>query len=274
MNQTMATQWIALSERVYRTLLILYPADYRREYGALMLQIFRDVSLDKYHRQGIAGIMLWWYKTLLDLTFTAIEQRRKVKYPMSKSTFVQLTGILLIVGGACGAIAAFSQFQPDDHNTYYGIYQLLIWLTAPGLLFGGLGCIGLALRYEQALGTPGQWTLYVCGIGAMVMSVGVIAMSLEDSLRNVFLGGGLLHILGLTAFGMLHLHKPILPIFRAFPLQIAAGMVVWVLGFPELFAQPTDNLLTFLFFVGVGLAWLGIGLTVNRLQREAALAAA
>jgi hypothetical protein len=265
---------IALSERIYRALLIFYPADYRREYGALMVQVFRDMYRDTYHSQGWAGMAFWWCTTLLDLTLTVIEQRRKVRFEMSKSMFVQLTGIFLIVGGFFGVIAPFSQLQPGDHYTYYGIYQVFIWLLAPGYLLVGLGCIGLALRYDQALGTSGRWTLYLSGIGTLVMAVGVVATSIEDSLWNLWMAGGILHTVALTAFGLLHIRKPALPIFRALPLQIAAGWLVLWLGLPQRFPQSTANLLTFLMFFGMGLAWLAIGFAVHRQQRDAALAAA
>jgi hypothetical protein len=69
---------IALSERLYRALLILYPGEYRREYGDLMVQVFRDMSRDKYRGQGRVGLALWWCAALLDLSRTVIEQRRGV----------------------------------------------------------------------------------------------------------------------------------------------------------------------------------------------------
>jgi hypothetical protein len=274
MNKSMVSQWIMRSVRAYRAMLVLYPTDYRREYGPLMVQFFRDVSVDKYHRHGLLGIALWWCKTFLDLTLTVIEQHRKVKYPMSKSTLIQLAGNLLIAAGMCGAVAAFSQLQPDNHDSFYGIYRFLTWLIAPSLLLGGLGCIGLALRFDQALGALGQWTLHLSGIGALVMAVGAVAMSLTDTLRNLWLGGNLIFTIGLIAFGLAHLSRPALPIFRALPLQMAAGWLVMVLGLPERFAQPTDNLLTFLFLLGMGLVCLAIGSSVSRQQGTTVLPAA
>jgi hypothetical protein len=274
MNRTTQTRWIALSETIYGLLLSLYPPEFRREYGAHMRQIFRDVARDRYHHQGVAGLAFWWNRTLLDLTLTVIEQHRKVRFVMSKSTFIQLTGIFLVVGGALSGLAAFSQLQPDDHYTYHGIYQALILLLAPGWLLVGLGCFGLALRYAPALGAVGQWTLYLTGIGLLVMAAGVVGTSIQDSLWNVWMAGGVLHVIGLTAFGLLHVWKPALPIFRALPLQIAGGWLVMMLGVLQTSSQTTNNTLAFLLFVGMGLAWLAIGLAVNRQQKEAALAAA
>ena len=261
------TPLITLSERIYRALLILYPAEYRLEYGTLMAQIFRDVSRDAYRSQGALGLAFWWCATLFDLTRTVIEQHRKVT--MSKSTFIQWTGILLIIGGAFWGLAAFSQFQPDDHYSYYGIYQVLILLAAPGILLIGLGCIGLALRYESALGALGKWLLYLSGIGAMMMAVSFVATSIQDSLWDIWMASSAFHVIALTLFGLLHLRKPTLPIFRALPLQIASGWIIVMTGvFVGLFPQTTANLLSFLMFFGMGLAWLAIGLAVHRKQSQ------
>lgn len=273
MNQTMHTKWIALSERVYCALLILYPADYRREYSSLMVQLFRDVSRDTYHRQGLTGITLWWCRTLLDLTLTVIEHRRKVKFAMSKSAFVQITGMLLILGGVCIALATFSQLQPGDRYSYYGVYEVLRLLFAPGFLLVGLGCIGLGLRYDQTLGTPGQWALYLSGIGAFVIAAGMVATLIDDSLFMIWFGAGILHSLALTVFGILHVRKPTLPIFRALPLQMGAGWLILMLGIVQTNSETLNNALVFLVWLGTGLAWLGIGLAVNRQQREALLVA-
>lgn len=270
----MQTKWITFSEHIYGALLILYPAEFRRDYGPLMRQIFRDVSRERYQYQGAAGLALWWCRTLLDLAFTVIEERRKVRFVMFKSTFVQLTGIMLVIGGALSGIAAFSQFQPGDHYSYYGIYQLLLLALAPGWFLLSLGCFGLALRYDQALGAAGRWMLYVTAIGFLVMAVGVVGTSIQDSLWNIWMAGGILHVIGLTGFSLLHLRKPALPIFRALPLQIAGGWLVIGLGILRTDSQATNNALSFLLFVGMGLAWLAIGLAVNRKQREAALVTA
>lgn len=274
MNPMMQTKWITLSAHIYGVLLMLYPANFRQQYGALMQQIFRDMARDCYRRQGAAGLAIWWCRTLLDLTLTVIEQHRKVRLGMSKSTFMQLTGILLIVGGALSGAAAFSQLQPGDHYTYYGIYQFLIWLAAPGWLLLGLGCVGLALRYSAALGRAGQWTLYVTSIGFVAMAVGLVAMSIDDRLWNFWMGAGLLHVAGLTLFGLLHARKSVLPVFRWLPLQIAGGWLVMLLGILRTNSQTTNNILAFLFVFGMGLAWLAIGMAVNRQQKAGALAAA
>ena len=156
MNQPVQAKWTVLSERIYCMLMILYPLDYRREYGALMVQIFRDVSRDRYRTQGIVGVILWWCKTLLDLTLTVIEQWRKVKFTMSKSILTRMMGRLLMIGGICVALAAFSQLQPGSHYTYRGVYQLAMDILLPGYFLIGIGNFGLATHYGKRVGQVGR----------------------------------------------------------------------------------------------------------------------
>lgn len=66
----------ALVEQLYRALLLLYPAQYRHEYGTLMHQLFRDVSREIAQKQGISGLANWWRSALFDLFRTVIDQWR------------------------------------------------------------------------------------------------------------------------------------------------------------------------------------------------------
>lgn len=55
-------RWFArqhLAEHVYALWLHLYPRAYRDAYGALMLQLFRDMCRDALATQGKVGMALW-----------------------------------------------------------------------------------------------------------------------------------------------------------------------------------------------------------------------
>lgn len=268
MTPIFQTKWLALSEEIYGTLLVLYPAEYRHEYGPLMLQVFRDVSRDAYQRQGMLGMIFWWCRTLFDLTVTVIEERRRVRFVMTKSTLIHSAGMLLAVGGAFTALAAFSQFQPGDHYTYEGIYQALLWLMAPGMLLVGLGCFGLALRYSQPLGVLGRWLLYGTGVGSLAMSAALVVSTIQPSLWNVWVLGFLIYTGGLIAFGLWHARTPVLPVFRFLPLQMGAGWAVLILWMVPSSNEILIHALQFLMFVGMGLAWMAIGMAVNRQRRS------
>ena len=63
-----------LSCRIYRLLLAAYPADFRREYGDSMLQVFRDSYRDASVRQAKLARFDFWLAILRDLVVTASRQ--------------------------------------------------------------------------------------------------------------------------------------------------------------------------------------------------------
>lgn len=64
-----------VSERVYRALLIVYPREFRREYGAQMRQVFGDLCREEMRRKQKIGLVRLWMRTILDLGKSAIAQR-------------------------------------------------------------------------------------------------------------------------------------------------------------------------------------------------------
>jgi hypothetical protein len=74
-----------ISTRLYRLLLRLYPVNFRRVYGDLMTQAFRDRLRDA-RRDGIIATVLYWLHTLYDVMVNALgermaaTQKRSLKY--------------------------------------------------------------------------------------------------------------------------------------------------------------------------------------------------
>ena len=62
-----------LSEKLYRLMLRIYPESHRREYGELMVQLFRDRM--RYHGHGINRFVIW-IQTILDLVPSAYREHR------------------------------------------------------------------------------------------------------------------------------------------------------------------------------------------------------
>jgi hypothetical protein len=62
---------LALSDRVYRKLLVAYPAEFRRRYGPEMAQVFRTSCRASYHASGARGVLRLWLPTLWDWVWTA-----------------------------------------------------------------------------------------------------------------------------------------------------------------------------------------------------------
>ncbi len=64
------------AERIYRLLLRLYPSDFRREYGAAMVEVFRDRwELERTRRNHWVGFRVWSF-TLRDLASSAFGEWR------------------------------------------------------------------------------------------------------------------------------------------------------------------------------------------------------
>lgn len=65
---------LLFSVRLYSLLLFVYPSSFRREYGAAIVMLFRDMSKDAIRRQGYFGLFSVWLLVLPELGTTAREQ--------------------------------------------------------------------------------------------------------------------------------------------------------------------------------------------------------
>jgi hypothetical protein len=71
MSRMSSQNALVLAERLYRTLLFVYPETHRREYGPLMVQLFRDLCRDFYRQRGFAGLVQLWIRVLTDTAVAA-----------------------------------------------------------------------------------------------------------------------------------------------------------------------------------------------------------
>jgi hypothetical protein len=69
-----AARVLSASERLYRFLLHVYPAAYRREYGPLMIQAYHDLCHSVYRQRGMAGLAPLWVRLSTDLATSAVGQ--------------------------------------------------------------------------------------------------------------------------------------------------------------------------------------------------------
>lgn len=144
---------LRLSERVYRALLVAYPAEFRQEYVAHMRQAFRDLCREELGHRGVNGLVRLWARTLSDLAATALTERSKTmrrKLLMYLSLIVGLlialvdaspgwddTGIsALAVASSCGFLGTVHPARDWQ------------WALAVGLWIPALG-IALHQNYES-----------------------------------------------------------------------------------------------------------------------------
>ena len=100
-----------ISERVYRALLVAYPREFRREYGDLMVQLFRDRM--RFDGGGVRGLIIWM-QIVLDLAASAFKARAGVP-GMSNGRTVIETEALTKIYGRIVAVDNLSMAVPRGH---------------------------------------------------------------------------------------------------------------------------------------------------------------
>ena len=86
---------LRLSERVYRALLVAYPAEFRQEYVAHMRQAFRDLCREELGHRGVNGLVRLWARTLSDLAATALTERSKTMRRKLLMYLALIVGLLI-----------------------------------------------------------------------------------------------------------------------------------------------------------------------------------
>jgi len=131
----------SLSCRVYRLLLAAYPAEFRREYGSSMLQVFRDSSRAAKTSEGKLATGKFWLAILGDLVVSAskqhIENVREVNGPMNNMrrdllavmgcSVIILTAFLLLSYGRAHEVGSLLVFgRVLDAVVFTGVVGNLI----------------------------------------------------------------------------------------------------------------------------------------------------
>ncbi len=75
------------AEKLYRSLLLLYPTSFRRAYEHEMLQTFRDFYRDTLQHKGVAGLAHLWSLVLRDLVVTACSENVRAGSSFLKRMF-------------------------------------------------------------------------------------------------------------------------------------------------------------------------------------------
>ena len=96
-----------LSERLYRALLLVYPREHRREYGELMVQLFRDRM--RYEGGGLRHLIVWT-QTIPDLAVSAFDEHKKGGN-MKKRMLIAVISIVALLTTAAGVGVVISQSE-------------------------------------------------------------------------------------------------------------------------------------------------------------------
>ncbi len=229
---------LILSTRLYQALLIVYPSEFRREYGGPMLQMFRDCCRQALRENGAAELLSLWARTMLDILQTAIEEHAHRGVDMSKKKFLRLSGWALIAGGLAMVLGWLAGTRPLYNN--FDARSLVIDryanaaeapLIVMGLLLLSVGFIGLSLRYGQGAGSIGRYSLVLGALSGVVSAAGGIGLVVydENPWWSIFFFGMVFQFLGLTLFGFTNLRQPTLPRWNGLPILAGIWIPLFVL---------------------------------------------
>jgi hypothetical protein len=254
---------VAFSDRLYRLLMWLYPADHRREYGPLMAQVFRDQCRTAYLRDGASGVLWVWFPLVVDLAVSLTEEHRRKGFSMSKESFARFSSPLLMLGGLAWVLSSYSQFQPGSHYNYWGIYQLSIAMISPAFLLTGAGVIGIQVRYRAQLGRVGQVALVAAVLGSALAAISILLMTfVNDKWWNGAMVGFMLQSASLLIFGIASLRSTVMGIRSGLLLVIG---IIGLLPMTRLIEAETGGFTwrTFIIMLVMGLSWIAFGFSIR-----------
>ncbi|MDZ4767221.1 MAG: hypothetical protein SGI73_21980 [Chloroflexota bacterium] len=261
-----ASQLMNTSERVYRALLILYPAAFRREYGRHMTQVFRDLCRDAVARGGRWGLVNCWAAALLDLLKSVITEHRKVDIAMSKAKFIQSSGWFCLLGGVLFVASSLSQLQPGSFLSSDGLYRASILALVPGMIFITLGLLGLYLRLHAQMNFFGKLSLLTALIGAGVTSVAwMLTVVRIEGFYSLFIVGWMVHLIGMSVFGGYATTDHLLPRWNVtFLIGSGLPLAVIVIASGALQRDPSGvSWGMFAMLLLMGISWILTGLVLN-----------
>lgn len=233
---------VVLSIDVYRLLMTAYPSNFRREYGPLMSQVYRDECLTTHRHSGLAGMLELWASTIIDLATSVLGEHIDREAHMTKSNFIRWSGWAMIASGILFPLSFFASTLETSFWNQIDPGFLGLFIGAALL---GTGMLGLRSRYGQQAGALGS-TLLLVGAISGIVSWAAFAVSWE-----VFGGSLMLAFVSLALFGGVTLKTK--PFARWNGLPLIA--VIPFLSLIELL--PEGGTLVVLAIFGVGLVLLG-----------------
>ena len=110
---------LAVSDRIYRIILCLYPKAHRREFGGQMAQLFRDQCRDAWKIGRHAGLLKLWLRTLPDFGKTCLmEQISRIERNIMKYLNAKNTPTILLITSLVLAMLSFSHFGMQAHDIF------------------------------------------------------------------------------------------------------------------------------------------------------------
>jgi hypothetical protein len=265
---------IAVSVKIYQTLLLSYPIKFRQEYGSDMLQVFQDCCLRALRQGGTNGMLKLWVVTFFDLVQSVISEHAQKEIEMKKEMKpedIRMAGWALIWGAVIFVISLLLLMIGDvsRDGTFWGLSALLIVFLSPPLLVVGL--FGLRNRYGDKVGWFGKNILLLGAIlGSLTTFIGFVgSLGLfkngDIGWHLIYIGPGVLFT-GLALFGFVALYKRPLPRWNValviaglwYPIVVLAHIIIgmrngdWLHGGSSYTMAPVLHIIQGIALVAVG----------------------
>jgi hypothetical protein len=237
-------------ERVYRALLLIYPAHFRARYAEQLVQLFGDQLRDARAGGAPASGLITWLRTLKDLALTAASEHarrdRTVAHSLTvaPSTSSRILGVIGILGGTLLLAAFVVQIGPGLNTIRIILFNL------------GAIAIVVAVHRRQAPRAPG-WAL-VGAVPAVLANAAYlvwIVIAADFGLVGFYLSIALW--LADAWFGLVTFRLGVVARWAA--LALAIGSVVGIAGIDRLGLTSEANPTIFGTLALGGLAQSGIG---------------
>jgi hypothetical protein len=112
-------------ERVYRSLLRAYPREFRDEYGDEMARDFRDLCRDARDDESGQGLAMLWVRTLPELVWTALGERRATWARKAYRTALGLAiATALFLGWVNLAVGVIGSEDNPANLMYWGVLAI------------------------------------------------------------------------------------------------------------------------------------------------------
>ena len=135
---------VRLADRIYRVLLVAYPDEFRRRYGAQMAQTFRDLCREQLERGGALAFARQSLRATADLAANALLERgRRMRHKLLLIPVALLLGLLialvdsspgwddtgisaLALAGSCALLGAVEPARPWRWALLVGLWIPLL----------------------------------------------------------------------------------------------------------------------------------------------------
>jgi len=257
----------AISERIYRGLLRLYPAEFRDRFSTEIVLLYRDKLRDARNGGPSGGTVSAWLRLLGDVVVTAppehLRRNRTVAHSLASAPPIstRALGVAGILAGA-GVLVAFVIELPQE-------------LFPPRIVVMILGSIALILAIHWRQSAIAPTLAFIGAVPALLANafyLALIVLSMTGNGRILAGTYGLVLFwaavalwLSIAAFGTVTIRIGAISRFGAFVLTLGALLTLTGIDRLGLVSESAPTIFNTLSMVGIvllGLGWILLGIDV------------